>query len=1357
VADPSVMTSHIIGTVSAAEEESYSRRLEEEAKKRENGIYPRTIFVALGGTGAKALLHLRRLVIERFGALDHLEGVAFLSIDTDIHSQEPSPETEKQSPLDAAISFARDERVNVKIDFKNYVGPNLIYHPEIREWWDEAALPSKEFNLEMGAGQIRQLARLAFFANRDDIQEAIGRAYRKVTSIGISGQRVDTTSKVRVVVVAGLAGGTGSGMLLDLGAQVQDQLGHRETPNLEAFLVLPGGFNTVEQGKNYPKVAANGYAALKELNHYLVHPFIGRWEPQASPIEVLGLYERYVLFSGANAAGQQLADLGDCYRALGEILFLEFGAGQMAGWIQGVRVNRQQYLNSAITNSYALEKPGGGTLETHAERWKTAFSSSGLSKLAFPSWRLINRAKYELAAQMVALMDPGRIGRQADILNTHRDRFLFDAGFLEGDRQGDQGRERHKQVRDRLAKQVNAGPEIADVYQNLRRCQDELVALSASMYTEKNSVETGTKVWRDLANLWGDPYSPANEGDWPKQIRENRRALAREVHDKLPAVIEEYRRKPAVGLSGVMALLKEILELLERSADQAHYADWFRQQRPGLKRTMDESQKLWDKRLHNAHRTSIGFGSTTDNHQAAVRQAAEALGEHWRARINDYIADQAPEALKAIRASLVEQLNRLERLADKLHGLEAEYLSFARFYDSPQHSFIVHEIEPPANLGDLLEPYLGRQTDERSLRLQRLLDKGLRQMNLDTLEQIGDKLAGEYEKFRDNLATQAFYALRGKDGLTADFVENAADAVPGFIERYSIFKVLKDNFTADQRKDLFVKLYQKGLPWAQQNKAGAISTEFRPHGDAFLGCVTEGGYEDVAREMLAVIQGQANAVFFPRQVRAHDVSEIIFYSELTAFPAYYLSELTDLKRYYDSLLNDTRVVTPLHIDQDYHQFQPLMPFNQGQLASYKHAWQVFIQAQMLGLVRSLRLRADDDVRLTYQWRRKVGAFDVQWTDLGAEGRAIERLMLSPDLRGRLQADVLAEKERFLALPASLYPLIALADYYSYCIFPVKSAPEARVGLIIPLGSMQNLVADELRQEWRLEQHRWEADDRKIEDAVKHLLITLSTWSKPIYRDPRQLVPSTPEVPTAEQQLEWQLAEAAAGAIRTFASQGLVPQTRDRLGNLMLRFPRLAIDWPYFERGDEPARAPGDSTWTYRVDGGPEQRLTAAEIADRVMQLPASSHRVWTKGMDSWKEAREVPEIARSLTSASAGRASGPAREEAPPPPPSLESPAAAQHEARLTEPPPVPPPAGAERPPSAEPPPLAAPAGALFHYACDAEVVGKLSTADIARRVATSPDRSHRVWTRAFGTVWKSPLDVPEIAAELEEVPPPLV
>lgn len=127
--ETSVMARRIIGGVSEAEEADYTKRLEDEARKRERGIYPRTIFIALGGTGAKALMHLRRMVIERFGGLDSLEGVAYLSIDTDVRSQEPSPEEEKKSPLDKAISFAKDERINVRFTSKTTSAPTSSIIP----------------------------------------------------------------------------------------------------------------------------------------------------------------------------------------------------------------------------------------------------------------------------------------------------------------------------------------------------------------------------------------------------------------------------------------------------------------------------------------------------------------------------------------------------------------------------------------------------------------------------------------------------------------------------------------------------------------------------------------------------------------------------------------------------------------------------------------------------------------------------------------------------------------------------------------------------------------------------------------------------------------------------------------------------------------------------------------------------------------------------------------------------------------------------------------------------------------------------------------------------------------------------
>ena len=231
------------------------------------------------------------------------------------------------------------------------------------------------------------------------------------------------------------------------------------------------------------------------------------------------------------------------------------------------------------------------------------------------------------------------------------------------------------------------------------------------------------------------------------------------------------------------------------------------------------------------------------------------------------------------------------------------------------------------------------------------------------------------------------------------------------------------------------------------------------------------------------------------------------------------------------------------------------------------------------------------------------------------------------------------------------------------------------------------------------------------------------------------MPSTPEVPEAERLEEWGLSGAAAEAVRSFVSHGLLPQTRDRLGSLILRFPRLAVDWAYFENEDEVSGTTPGRTWYYRGDGGQEQGLSAREVADRVEHKPDGTHKVWAKGLDNWRDAREVPEIARLLaTSRSPDLAVRPV-EETPAPP------------------------SGTARPDDEEmPPPLPGgeDAGPLFHYACDTETVGKLPAGEIASRVAASPDRAHRVWTKSFGAIWKPAVEVPEIASRLPDMPPPL-
>jgi hypothetical protein len=1229
--------------VGAITDTSYQDKLAADAKKKERGIYPRTILIGLGGSGSKVLLHVRRLMLERFGAADALEGVAFLSIDTDIQSQTVAADQESKSLLDRSLAFEKDERVNLKVDFKSFVGANIVHHAHIREWWDESALPSADFNLEQGAGQIRPLARLAFFTNRAAIQGALARAYTKVSSNRITGDRVDMTSSVRVVIVAGLAGGTGSGLILDLPALVQHELQARERPIVEGFFVLPGGFRTVEKETSYPKLAANGYAALRELNHYLTHPFRVQWEANGPQVEIQGLYNRHVLFSGTNASNEQLADLNDCYRILGEALFLDFGAGPMSGWIQGVRVNREQYLRSAVTYTYRIQQADGSPLETHTDQWRNAFSSLGFAKLVFPSWRLINQAKYDLAASMVALLDPGRVGSMPDVITRHRQRFLFEAGVLQGELETEDGVQPHKQIETRLAQQSGAGPEVLSIEEHLRRLQGELLKDAESMYVEGTTLADCDTLWKRVQNYWGDPASPGADGDWAKKVRENRVALAKEVHRRLPGVIEDFRQKPAVGITGLVAILRDVLEHFKRPDGQAYYLDYFQQRRARLVDRIESLLETWRQRRVHADEAGRGFGRTQQAHRVAVERAGDALVDYWLGRAKLLIFEEAEKVLAEVGKSMSDQLARIEQISQRMSQLESQYRELGDAYARPQPSFVLLELEAGSSSSGLLEPYLGRQPEERNRRLERLLERGLRQMGLDSLEAIGTKLTGEFEDLRDNLAAQAFYALRGENGRATAFVDNPDDAPEGFIERHSILRVLRETRDADKRRELFEQLYRKALPWARKNQSQALIHLQEPHPDAFVGFIT-GAEVDIAGELMERLRKLEERGFAAREVRSYDPSEILLYTELTAFPVYFLSEISGLKDHYDQLAGDRSRRTPLHIHQDHHRFQPIVPFSASQVEDLQRAWIQFLQAQILGLLCSTRQRGDNEGRAIFQLRRKAGAHEYQWSDLGPEAQVIQALMNDRNLSSTLQQSLEQEVNRATALTEGSYvPLIALADYYYYCIFPVRRGLLA--GESGPLGSIENLAAARLRSNWREKDRDSEAQDGEVKRALE----LLAQWAKPIYRERGGLVPRTPQLGALDRLEEWTLSGLAEKAVRELISTRQLDESRDSQGQITLTFPRLALLWEklgtegllsQLQQSVGPSQEPpllveptvvAGLLYHYARDRERLGQRSVAEIVREVVGHPASEHQVWHSSFGgAWRAARDVPAIAKEL-------------------------------------------------------------------------------------------------------------------------------
>lgn len=1143
----------------ATQTDQYDARVEKYAQDAEkHGTYPPTILVGLGGTGAKVLQHVRRLCLERFGAVDALEGVAWLSLDTDVASKDVTAELVARDPFATEISFKEHERLNLKAAFREYLGPNLVNHPHIREWWDSSLAIADDFNLEQGAGQIRPLSRLVFTACRQKIIDKLDAQLNAVKSQANKSPRLDQTQKTRIVIVAGLAGGTGSGLFLDFAALCRQLV---RDSNIEGYFVLPGVYRAAEGA--FAKIAANGYAALRELNHYTRHPFKVRWGARDREVVERGLYDRAVIFSGTNHANQNLKDTPDCYAMIGEQLFIDFSEGGMARWVQGVRINRAQYLMRSVDREYRIQMPDGSVVTSHAESWKTSFQTFGIAKVVFPSWRLLSYASYELAAQMMGLMDPGRGGGINESLTELRDDFTFASGFFQGERKdADGGRKAYYSVVDSLRALRGARTSATNFDDHIDTLAQEMIDESAAMFENGTSREDMTRRFREVQSLLGDPYSAQGGGDWATLIRENKRAFVKAVADKLPDVVEEFRSKPQIGPSGVSQLLNEVIAQLDKAADRAWYTEWFKQKKTEKQEQKAASYAKWTKHIDHAVEAGSGFFKSGGNHREQVKMAADNFRAHWKAAVHDFVADQAIEALQEIKRLLTEQADRLRRICEAMFEMRAVFDGYRDFFAKPSRATAIQELDVPTHLqSQLLGYYLGFLDEEKQARLTALMARGLREMKLTTLKELEETLRKKPDVFRSRLFKLCFLALKGENGTTNAFRRSEEEDYvrEGFINRYSAIKMLAEQAGDEKKfKDIIDRLYVQGLPWVKPRAlTGMGLSETDIPKDCFVGFADDGD-ERTGQKVMKVLEGRSAEGFKARRIKVNDPSEIILYTESVAFPAAYISELYDengLQRYYEDAV---RSGTALHIHQDFHQFQDLLPLKEGGVRQLKQAWKLFILGVMLGRIRTDQPSPDDETRFTYVYRRQVSAFEQRWESLGPEAAAIHRLADDGQLLATLSRDV-EDARNDLEKRGLWGEALLLADYVFHCIYPVHKdrAVSSGQGAEI-VGSIENEAVNEIRGEIKdRARQKGGLDERALSERVAAASASLSSWARPVARLSGRASPSTIDLRAEDREFEWGLLDIVREKLP--GVPGFVAN-RNSLGEVERSFPRLRVDF-----------------------------------------------------------------------------------------------------------------------------------------------------------------------------------------------------
>lgn len=264
------------------------------------------LIIGLGGTGGKVLRELRKRVYEEFRSNDPGHGVFLDYVYVDSSPADLEDRT-GWSVLGKSVHLGVAQKVNINGISMSVLG-NVNMYPGLKGFLTPGDIQLMQ--QEMGAlitagigGQRRRLGRTLMANNILDtnnpanFEQIIRGAVRRL-------QSASGDEDVTFHICAGLAGGTGSGSIIDAIAQIRTWFPYQQDTHafkMRLFLYTPER-TLVSARHDAGFYQANGYAALLELNALSIgeyHPTDVKGEKDIFTGEIRRLLENQEAFEAA--------------------------------------------------------------------------------------------------------------------------------------------------------------------------------------------------------------------------------------------------------------------------------------------------------------------------------------------------------------------------------------------------------------------------------------------------------------------------------------------------------------------------------------------------------------------------------------------------------------------------------------------------------------------------------------------------------------------------------------------------------------------------------------------------------------------------------------------------------------------------------------------------------------------------------------------------------------------------------------------------------------------------------------------------------------------------------------------------
>lgn len=236
------------------------------------------LIIGLGGSGGKIIRHLRKTVERNRDVQGNSPSEArfeYLYVDT---STDELDKHDEWRVLGKDIELARSQYV---INTASNVRPVLddpASFPGLSDWIEPRSIFDFVKPGIAGAAQRRKLGRLVFAQNAAQFVKAVEDRVRVL-------EEGPGRKGVTIHIVCGLAGGTGSGSIVDAVALIRNKYSEADLHRILVYALLPEkDSKRVRNVAGFSNYYANGYAALAELNAMAVGQYHPRSVLDGSPM-----------------------------------------------------------------------------------------------------------------------------------------------------------------------------------------------------------------------------------------------------------------------------------------------------------------------------------------------------------------------------------------------------------------------------------------------------------------------------------------------------------------------------------------------------------------------------------------------------------------------------------------------------------------------------------------------------------------------------------------------------------------------------------------------------------------------------------------------------------------------------------------------------------------------------------------------------------------------------------------------------------------------------------------------------------------------------------------------------------------